>query len=114
MATALAYCDYVFGNESEAAAFGEKHGWGTDISTVALKLAGKRLRIVPSLRICLFEFVDRDEACRADVPTRIKYFPLVQFSFERLQTTRKVLSFAESGLNRQKNCLLMGTSVRYS
>lgn len=41
MATALAYCDYVFGNESEAAAFGEKQGWGTDVSTVALKLAGE-------------------------------------------------------------------------
>lgn len=40
MKTALAYCDYVFGNESEAAAFGEKYSWGTDVSTVALKLAG--------------------------------------------------------------------------
>lgn len=42
MSTALAYCDYVFGNESEAAAFGEKHEWGTDISAIALKLSGKR------------------------------------------------------------------------
>lgn len=41
MATALAYCDYVFGNESEAAAFGEKQGWGADVSTIALKLAGE-------------------------------------------------------------------------
>ena len=41
MSTALAYCDYVFGNETEAATFGEKHGWGSDVSTVALKLAGK-------------------------------------------------------------------------
>ena len=40
MASVLPYCDYVFGNESEAAAFGEKQGWGTDVATVALKLAG--------------------------------------------------------------------------
>lgn len=39
MAAVLPYCDYVFGNESEAAAFGEKHDWGTDVSTVALKVA---------------------------------------------------------------------------
>ncbi|CAN0076812.1 unnamed protein product, partial [Laminaria digitata] len=39
MSTALTYCDYVFGNESEAAAFGEKNEWGTDISTIALKLS---------------------------------------------------------------------------
>ncbi len=42
MASVLPYCDYVFGNESEAAAFGEKQGWGTDVATVALKLAGER------------------------------------------------------------------------
>lgn len=41
MSAALPYCDYVFGNESEAAAFGEKQGWGTDVATVALKLAGE-------------------------------------------------------------------------
>ncbi|CAM9250336.1 unnamed protein product [Hapterophycus canaliculatus] len=52
MSAALPYCDYVFGNESEAAAFGEKQGWGTDVATVALKLAampkasGTRARIV--------------------------------------------------------------------
>lgn len=44
MASVLPYCDYVFGNESEAAAFGEKQGWGTDVATVALKLSGERER----------------------------------------------------------------------
>lgn len=43
MSAALAYCDYVFGNESEAAAFGEKNEWGTDISEIALKLSGERV-----------------------------------------------------------------------
>lgn len=43
MASVLPYCDYVFGNESEAAAFGEKQGWGTDVATVALKLSGEAI-----------------------------------------------------------------------
>lgn len=52
MAQALPYADYVFGNESEAAAYGKKHGYGEDISQIALKLAaqpkasGTRPRIV--------------------------------------------------------------------
>lgn len=36
---AIPYTDYMFGNESEAAAFGEKMGWGTDIPTIARKIA---------------------------------------------------------------------------
>jgi adenosine kinase len=41
MAAALPYADYVFGNESEAAAYGEQHKLGSDISEVALKLAAQ-------------------------------------------------------------------------
>jgi len=36
---ALYFCDFVFGNESEAAIYGEGAGWGQDVATVALKLA---------------------------------------------------------------------------
>merc|ERR1719201_3142181 len=49
---ALKYVDFLFGNESEAAAYGEKMGWGTDVATVALKTAqlpkasGTRPRVV--------------------------------------------------------------------
>eukprot|EP00540_Astrosyne_radiata_P020754 CAMPEP_0116842744 /NCGR_PEP_ID=MMETSP0418-20121206/11690_1 /TAXON_ID=1158023 /ORGANISM="Astrosyne radiata, Strain 13vi08-1A" /LENGTH=341 /DNA_ID=CAMNT_0004473395 /DNA_START=30 /DNA_END=1055 /DNA_ORIENTATION=- len=39
LATALPYADYLFGNESEAAAFGKKHGLGEDLKEVALKAA---------------------------------------------------------------------------
>lgn len=49
MAAALPYCDYVFGNESEAAAFGEARSWGKDLSTIALKLAGM---MILSVRWC--------------------------------------------------------------
>lgn len=41
MAAVLPYVDYVFGTESAAAAFGDKQGWGADIATIALKLAGE-------------------------------------------------------------------------
>mmetsp|Transcript_453 Transcript_453/g.1157 ORF Transcript_453/g.1157 Transcript_453/m.1157 type:complete len:343 (+) Transcript_453:197-1225(+) len=36
---ALPYADFLFGNESEAAAFGKKHGFGEDLKEVALKAA---------------------------------------------------------------------------
>lgn len=39
LATALEYADFLFGNESEAAAYGKKHGLGEDLVQVALKVA---------------------------------------------------------------------------
>jgi len=39
VATALEYADYLFCNESEAAAYGKKHGLGEDLKEVALKIA---------------------------------------------------------------------------
>jgi len=52
MAATMPYADFVFGNESEAAAYGEAKGYGADLHTIALKLAaqpkasGTRPRIV--------------------------------------------------------------------
>lgn len=52
MAAVMPYADYVFANESEAAAYGAAKDYGTDIATIALKLAaepkasGTRPRIV--------------------------------------------------------------------
>jgi len=49
---ALYYVDFVFGNESEAAIYGETAGWGKDVETCALKLSqlpkasGARPRVV--------------------------------------------------------------------
>jgi len=49
---AMAHVDILFGNESEAAIYGEGAGWGTDVGTVALKIAalpkasGARPRVV--------------------------------------------------------------------
>lgn len=39
MATAMPYADYLFGNESEAAAYGKKHNLGEDIKKIALAVA---------------------------------------------------------------------------
>lgn len=39
LATAMEYADFLFGNESEAAAYGEKAGFGTDLKEIALKVA---------------------------------------------------------------------------
>ena len=52
MAATMPYTDFVFGNESEAAAYGEAKGYGSDIGTIAKKLSaqpkvsGTRPRIV--------------------------------------------------------------------
>eukprot|EP00534_Pseudo-nitzschia_fraudulenta_P002329 CAMPEP_0201124162 /NCGR_PEP_ID=MMETSP0850-20130426/10592_1 /ASSEMBLY_ACC=CAM_ASM_000622 /TAXON_ID=183588 /ORGANISM="Pseudo-nitzschia fraudulenta, Strain WWA7" /LENGTH=346 /DNA_ID=CAMNT_0047391359 /DNA_START=56 /DNA_END=1096 /DNA_ORIENTATION=+ len=39
MATAMEYADFLFGNESEAAAYGKKHGMGEDLKKIALAVA---------------------------------------------------------------------------
>eukprot|EP00526_Cylindrotheca_closterium_P014018 CAMPEP_0113644974 /NCGR_PEP_ID=MMETSP0017_2-20120614/23682_1 /TAXON_ID=2856 /ORGANISM="Cylindrotheca closterium" /LENGTH=342 /DNA_ID=CAMNT_0000556637 /DNA_START=1 /DNA_END=1029 /DNA_ORIENTATION=+ /assembly_acc=CAM_ASM_000147 len=39
MASAMPYVDFLFGNESEAAAYGKKHEMGEDIKEIALKVA---------------------------------------------------------------------------
>lgn len=39
MAQAMPYVDYLFGNESEAAAYGKKHEMGEDLKEIALKVA---------------------------------------------------------------------------
>ncbi|CAJ1958644.1 unnamed protein product [Cylindrotheca closterium] len=39
MAQAMPYVDFLFGNESEAAAYGKKHEMGEDIKEIALKVA---------------------------------------------------------------------------
>ena len=41
MAQVMPYTDIVFANESEAAAYGEALGYGTDLATIALKLAAQ-------------------------------------------------------------------------
>ena len=52
MASVMPFTDFVFGNESEAAEYGKAKGYGTDLATIALKLAaqpkasGLRSRIV--------------------------------------------------------------------
>lgn len=39
LAVAIEYADFVFGNESEAAAYGKKHEIGEDVKEIALKIA---------------------------------------------------------------------------
>jgi adenosine kinase len=41
MKTVMPYTDIVFANESEAAVYGEVHGYGSDLPTIALKLAAQ-------------------------------------------------------------------------
>ncbi|KAL7570509.1 hypothetical protein ACA910_004287 [Epithemia clementina (nom. ined.)] len=55
LATALEYADYVFGNESEAAAYGKKHGLGEDdLGKVALHICGLPKKNEQRKRIVVF------------------------------------------------------------
>ncbi len=58
LAACMPYCDYVFGNESEAQTYGRTKGYGEDIKTIALKTAaqpkasGTRPRVVVFTQGC--------------------------------------------------------------
>jgi len=54
VAIALEYADYLFCNESEAAAYGKKHGLGEDLKEVALKLAASPKKNTARPRTVIF------------------------------------------------------------
>jgi len=54
VATALAYADFLFCNESEAEAYGKKQGWGDDLKEVALKLAASEKKNKSRARVVVF------------------------------------------------------------
>lgn len=54
LATAMEYADYLFGNESEAAAYGKKHGLGEDLSAIALHICGLPKKNEQRPRIVIF------------------------------------------------------------
>jgi adenosine kinase len=54
----MPYADYLFGNESEAAAYGESMGYGHDISTIALKVKICLYIIYTYLYICMHSSKD--------------------------------------------------------
>jgi len=54
VATALEYADFLFCNESEAAAYGKKHGLGEDLKEVALKIAASPKKNASRPRTVIF------------------------------------------------------------
>jgi adenosine kinase len=54
MALAMPYADYLFGNESEAAAYGVKHGLGDDLKEIALKIAASPKKDPSRPRVVIF------------------------------------------------------------
>jgi len=54
VATALAYADYLFCNESEAAAYAKKHDLGEDLKEVALKIAASEKKNEKRPRVVVF------------------------------------------------------------
>lgn len=54
MAQAMPYADFLFGNESEAAAYGKKHELGEDLKEIALKVAALPKKDASRPRIVVF------------------------------------------------------------
>jgi len=54
VATAIEYADFLFCNESEAAAYGKKHGLGEDLKEVALKIASSPKKNAARPRTVIF------------------------------------------------------------
>lgn len=54
VATALSYADYLFCNESEAAAYAKKHDLGEDLKEVALKIAASEKKNANRPRVVVF------------------------------------------------------------
>jgi adenosine kinase len=69
LAACIQFCDFIFGNESEAIAYGKSKGYGEEISHIALKTAaqpkasGTRPRIVVFTQGCLPTLV----ACNGEI-----------------------------------------------
>lgn len=85
LAACMPFCDFVFGNESEAAAYGKTKGFGEDIKEIALRTAaqpktsGTRPRVVVFTQGCDATLV----ACEG----KITEFPVDPLSKELLVDT---------------------------
>lgn len=85
LSACMPFCDFVFGNESEAAAYGKTKGFGEDIREIALKTAaqpkasGTRSRIVVFTQGCDATLV----ACEG----KITEYPVEALSKELLVDT---------------------------
>eukprot|EP01113_Clastostelium_recurvatum_P022891 TRINITY_DN273_c0_g1_i1.p1 TRINITY_DN273_c0_g1~~TRINITY_DN273_c0_g1_i1.p1 ORF type:complete len:381 (+),score=118.09 TRINITY_DN273_c0_g1_i1:8-1150(+) len=74
---ALPYVDIVFSNESEAAALGEKMGWGSDLHEIAKKLAGwDKVNKAKSRTVVFTQGAKATIVFRDDTITEFKPIPL--------------------------------------
>ncbi|EWM21385.1 adenosine kinase [Nannochloropsis gaditana] len=85
MAQALPYTDYVFGNESEATAYGELQGWGTDIPTIALRLAAAPKKSGTRPRVVVF--TQGSEATVVAKEGQVEKFPVEMLEKDKLVDT---------------------------
>jgi len=73
----LPYCDVLFGNETEAAAFGKKNGWGeTDLDDIAKKTAA--LPKVNSKRTRIVIFTQGSKQTIVCKDGEVKHFPVLK------------------------------------
>ncbi|KAL9180620.1 hypothetical protein ACHAXT_011073 [Thalassiosira profunda] len=85
VATALEYADFLFCNESEAAAYGKKHGLGEDLKEVALKVAASPKKNASRPRTVVF--TQGSTATIVACNGKVEEFPVVPLPKEELVDT---------------------------
>jgi adenosine kinase len=85
MNSVMPYCDFVFGNESEAEAYGDAKGYGKDLSVIALKLAAQPKASGTRPRIVVF--TQGSESTIVACEGKVEVFPVDKLSRDLLVDT---------------------------
>lgn len=85
MKQAIPYADYVFANESEAVTYGEAKGWGTDIPTIALRLAAEPKKSGTRPRVVVF--TQGADATIVAAQGKVHTFPVEKLEKDKLVDT---------------------------
>ena len=85
MNSIMPYCDFVFGNESEAEVYGDAKGYGKDLSEIALKLAAQPKACGTRPRIVVF--TQGSESTIVACEGNVQVFPVDKLSRDLLVDT---------------------------
>lgn len=90
LATALEYADYVFGNESEAAAYGKKHGLGEGLGKIALAICALPKKNTSRPRVVVF--TQGPDATIVATEGKVTEYPVDALPKEKLVDTNGAVS----------------------
>jgi len=106
MTAVMPYADFVFGNESEAEAYGKAKDYGTDLATIALKLSAQPK--VSGTRPRIVVFTQGSSATIVACQGKVEVFPVEALPRELLVDTNGAGDAFVGGFLSQ---LLLGKSI---